>query len=351
VSESPRPDNTGPVLVLVLLAIALLLVVTAAAGGKFSADGTLAPVEVPTTARESAPAPGVTAWAQGTPLIPTGPTASAQPEPEPDPELDPGIEALPHGGDRVFDGRMLVAYYGTAGTGVLGVLGETSPDRAFERLVRAAAPFTRDGKPAQPVFELIVTVADAHPGAGRDFSHDIDPARVLPYIEAAHRHGALLVLDLQPGRSDFLSVARRWEWALKFPWVGLAIDPEWRMGRRQVPGRVIGSVSAAEINRTSAWLDRLAADNGLPQKLFLVHQFRSAMVRGLTSVVRRPNLAMVQHVDGFGTPRQKLATYNAVADPRRFRMGFKLFYDEDVRRLSARKVKQIRPRVDFVSFQ
>ena len=32
-------------------------------------------------------------------------------------------------------------------------------------------------------------------------------------------------------------------------------------------------------------------------------------------------------------------------------MGFKLFYDEDVRRLSARRVKQIRPRVDFVSFQ
>jgi hypothetical protein len=75
------------------------------------------------------------------------------------------------------------------------------------------------------------------------------------------------------------------------------------------------------------------------------------MIRNVGRVVRRPNLAMVQHVDGFGTPRQKLATYAAVARPRQFRMGFKLFYDEDVRRLSARKVKQIRPRVDFVSFQ
>jgi hypothetical protein len=273
------------------------------------------------------------------------------PEPANDPEPLPWSPGLPHGGDRIFDGRMLVAYYGTAGTGSLGVLGETSPDRAFERLTRAAVPFTRNGKPAQPVFELIVTVADAHPGPGRDFSHDIDPARVVPYIEAARRHGVLLVLDLQPGRTDFRTVARRWEWALKFPWVGLALDPEWRMRGHQVPGRVIGSVSVAEINRTSAWLDRLSADGGLPQKVFMVHQFRNAMIRGSASVARRPNLAMVQHVDGFGTPRQKLNTYAAVARPGRFRMGFKLFYDEDVRRLSARKVMQIRPRVDFVSFQ
>jgi hypothetical protein len=343
VSESPRPDNTGPVLVLVLLAIALLLVVAAAAGGQFSADGTLAPLERPSTAPVAATEPTQPPWTITVP--------SAEPEPEPEPDPDPESVALPHGGDRVFDGRMLVAYYGTSGTGALGVLGETSPDRAFARLVRAAAPFQRSGKPAQPVFELIVTIADRHAGPGRDFSHDIDHARVLPYIEAARRHGALLVLDLQPGRDDFLTVAKRWEWALRYPWVGLAIDPEWRMGRHQVPGRVIGSVSSAEINRTSAWLDRLAARRGLPQKLFVVHQFRTAMIRGVSGVARRPNLAMVQHVDGFGTPRQKLDTYAAVARPQRFRMGFKLFYDEDVRRLSARKVKQIRPRVDFVSFQ
>jgi hypothetical protein len=343
VSESPRPDNTGPVLVLVLLAIGLLLVVAAAAGGQFSADGTLAPLERPSTAPVAATEPTQPPWTITVP--------SAEPEPEPEPDPDPESVALPHGGDRVFDGRMLVAYYGTSGTGALGVLGETSPDRAFARLVRAAAPFQRSGKPAQPVFELIVTIADRHAGPGRDFSHDIDHARVLPYIEAARRHGALLVLDLQPGRDDFLTVAKRWEWALRYPWVGLAIDPEWRMGRHQVPGRVIGSVSSAEINRTSAWLDRLAARRGLPQKLFVVHQFRTAMIRGVSGVARRPNLAMVQHVDGFGTPRQKLDTYAAVARPQRFRMGFKLFYDEDVRRLSARKVKQIRPRVDFVSFQ
>jgi hypothetical protein len=60
---------------------------------------------------------------------------------------------------------------------------------------------------------------------------------------------------------------------------------------------------------------------------------------------------MVQHVDGFGTPKQKLATYHAVARPRQFTMGFKLFYDEDVRRMGAPQVRTVRPPVRFVSFQ
>jgi hypothetical protein len=59
----------------------------------------------------------------------------------------------------------------------------------------------------------------------------------------------------------------------------------------------------------------------------------------------------VQHVDGFGTQRQKRATYHAVARPAQFTMGFKLFYDEDVRRMGPREVHALRPKVRFVSFQ
>ena len=132
---------------------------------------------------------------------------------------------------------------------------------------------------------------------------------------AAHRHGALLLLDIQPGRSDFLTLAKHWAWALRDPWVGLAIDPEWRMGPGQVPGRVIGHVGAAEVNRVTAWLDRMTARAHLPQKLFFIHQFRTMMVRAPGRIRARPHLAMVQHVDGFGTPGEKLSTYRAVARP------------------------------------
>lgn len=259
---------------------------------------------------------------------------------------------LPGGRSKVFeDNSFLVAYYGTAQTGSLGVLGERSPARTMPRLLREARKFRRPGVRIQPVFELIVTVADGYPGGDGNFNHDIPRRYVRDYIAAAHRYGALLILDVQPGRQRFPEVVKRWEWALRDPWVGLAVDPEWRMGPHQVPGRVFGSVSAVELNQTAAWLSGLVARNGLPEKVFMIHQFRTDMIPGIARVRGRANLAMVQHVDGFGPPGAKLGTYHAVAHPDLFTMGFKLFYDEDRPRMSAARVLQIRPRVRFVSFQ
>src|SRR4051794_24028844 len=213
------------------------------------------------------------------------------------PALSP--TTLPGGGTQVFAGnRFLVAYYGTGGTGSLGVLGETDPATMDRRLHHAAASFRRPGQPLRYVYELIVTIADAHPGPDGAYSHDIARSEVRRYIRAAHRNGALLLLDLQPGRSTFPEVAKRWEWALRDPWVGLALDPEWRMGPRQVPAHTVGQVRAAEVNRTSRWLGQLTREDALPQKLFMLHQFRVDMVQDIRRVQQRPALAMVQHVDG-----------------------------------------------------
>ena len=261
---------------------------------------------------------------------------------------------LPGGGTTVFGRkRFLTAYYGTAATGALGVLGETDPDVAFRRIVRAGKPFLQPRERLLPVYELVVTVADGadQPGTDGDHAHDVLHSRVQSYIDAAHRNGVLLLLDLQPGRTDFLTAAKRWEWALRDPWVGLALDPEWRVGPGEFPGQQIGSVQAREINRTAGWLSRLTRDNGLPEKLFVVHQFTTGMVPDIRKVRRREGLAMVQHVDGFGSPADKLTTYAGVAVPRKFTMGFKLFYDEDVPRMRPRQVRRSLPDVRFVSFQ
>jgi hypothetical protein len=259
---------------------------------------------------------------------------------------------LPGGGYQVFGHhRFLVAYYGTAQTATMGVLGTTDPDTMNRRLMEAARPFGEAGEQIQPVYELIVTVADASPGPDGDYSHDIPASYVHEYLRAAHRHHALLLLDLQTGRADFPTVAKRWAWALKDPSVGLALDPEWRMGPHQVPAHVIGSVQAAEVNRTSAWLSGLVRRNGLPQKLFVLHEFRLTMLPDIEQIVPRPGLAMVQHADGFGTRGQKLATYHAIARPAQFRQGFKLFYHWDVHRFTPQQVRGIRPRVSFVSYQ
>ena len=245
--------------------------------------------------------------------------------------------ALPGGGTAVFGHqRFLTAYYGTAGTGVLGVLGETDPDTAYDRIFSAAKRFQRPGERVLPVFELIVTVADGIPGPDGDYSHDIAHSRVQPYIDAAHRHGALLLLDLQPGpqrlpdRGQALAVGAGGplRGARARPRVADGTRPGARPGRRPRPGR-------RRSTGPRAWLAGLTGRRRLPEKLFLVHQFRSSMVPGHRPGAPPRGLAMVQHVDGFGSPAQKLATYAAVARPRQFTMGFKLFYDEDRPRMTA----------------
>ncbi len=251
----------------------------------------------------------------------------------------------------VFHHRILVAYYGTAGTGSLGVLGEGPPGQITKRLRAAARPFGHSGRKVQIVYELIVTIADGSPGADGSYSHDVARSAVKRYVRAARRHHALLVLDLQPGRSTFPAVAHRWGWALRKPYVGLALDPEWRMGPGEVPGRTVGSVGAREINRTSKWLARLARRHHLPQKVLAVHQFRTDMIRHIRHVKDRKGLAELQHADGFGSRGQKLATYHNVEHHKRFHMGFKLFYDEDSDLFSPRDVLRIRPRIDYVSYQ
>lgn len=252
----------------------------------------------------------------------------------------------------MFPGKVLVAYYGTAHTGALGVLGEAAPPEMTRRLRAAARPFgTATGKNPQVVYELIVSIADASPGSDGNYSHFIANSYVHEYVRAARRHHALLVLDLQPGRGRFLPQAKKFGWALRNPFVGLALDPEWHMGPGEVPGQTIGSVGAAEVNRVVRYVAGVTRRNQLPQKLFMMHQFRTDMVRHIERVRRPRPLAMVQHVDGFGSQQAKLDTYHAVARPKRFHLGFKLFYDEDSDLFTPREVTHIRPRVSFISYQ
>lgn len=339
-SNRPTPTLQVRPRRLALLACGVLVLVLATVGGP--GGPTVRAETVATTIAEPVVEP--VAEAPGTGRVPGDPGEADGRVPAPSAPRWRSDRVLPRGG-------MLIAYYGTAGSGALGVLGETSPDRAHRRLARAAKPFERPDRPVRLVYELIVTIADAHPGRDGDYSHDVSHAAVRTYVEAARRNGALLVLDIQTGRSDFLEVARRWSWALAEPHVGLALDPEWRMGRREVPGRVIGSVRAREVNRVSAWLSEIVVHRDLPEKVFVLHQFRTSMLPDVHRIVGRDGLQVIQHVDGFGTPGQKRDTFGVVARPRQFAMGFKLFYDEDVRLMGAKAVHRIRPHVRFVSYQ
>ncbi len=205
-----------------------------------------------------------------------------------------------------------------------------------------------------PAFEIIATVASAEPGEGSNYTNMIDPEELRPWVEAAGRAGVYVTLDLQPGRMDFLSQARRYADLLAQPHVGLALDPEWRLRPDQVHLTQIGSVGADKINRTSDWLAGLVRERGLPQKLFVLHQFDPDMLAHRERIVTgRPELQVVLHADGHGEPGVKLETWRRLlADlPAGVWMGWKNFYTEDSPTFSPEATMAVRPTPWFISYQ
>jgi hypothetical protein len=265
----------------------------------------------------------------------------------------PATLQLPRGGRTIFPRYTVVAHYGTAGTGALGVLGEGRPEDAGPRLLAAAAPFAAaSGRPVLPAMELISTIAQRAAGPDRMYSTYIPDADVARYLAEARKVKALVILDLQPGRADFLDQAKHFEKFLAEPDVGLAIDPEWKLTPTQKPLGQIGASHAASINRLSAWLAKLTQDRGLPEKLFMVHQFRAFQIPDRDEVVARPGLATVLHADGFGTQRVKKQVYDVLS----YKTGpihnaLKLFIDEDTNMMTPAEAMAVRPRPELITYQ
>ena len=163
-----------------------------------------------------------------------------------------GVE-LPGGGQVVFPGRTMVALYGHPGDTVLGALGEQSLAQTVVRAKKVASAYSALLKqPVIPTFEIITTVASSSAGPDGDYSTEASEAFLRPWVDAAKQNGIYVMLDLQPGRTDFLTQAKRYANILAEPNVGLALDPEWRLKPNQFHMVQIGSVTAAEVNATSA---------------------------------------------------------------------------------------------------
>jgi hypothetical protein len=116
----------------------------------------------------------------------------------------------------------------------------------------------------------------------------------------------------------------------------------------------IGSVGVSEINKTAAWLAELTRTHHLPQKILLLHQFRTDMITGRSSIdTSVDELSVVIHADGFGSASEKMATWQAVhaGAPRDVWWGWKNFYDEDRPTFTPRQTVAVKPSPVFVSYQ
>jgi len=269
------------------------------------------------------------------------------------PLLQEGQE-LPGGGYLLFPGRRLVALYGHAWAPELGVLAEQSPEAAVARVEPIAAEYAGEGLVVVPAFEIIATVADARAGDDGNYSNETPVADIRPWIETAGEAGLYVLLDLQPGRSDFLSQARLYEEFLRLPYVGLALDPEWRLGPDQFHLQQYGSIPAEEVNAVAEWLAGLVREEHLPQKMLLLHQFRLSMIPDRENIAVPGELALVIQMDGQGPLADKYATWAAVTagtEGSGWYWGWKNLYDEDSPTATPAQVMDLEPAVVYVSYQ
>jgi hypothetical protein len=137
--------------------------------------------------------------------------------------------------------------------------------------------------------------------------------------------------------------------------VGLALDPEWRLGPDEFHLAQIGSVGADEVNEVVEWLAALTRDNALPQKVLLIHQFQDQMLPDRERIAATPELALVIQMDGHGTIPEKMTSWVRTTngwETDQFEYGWKNFYDEDIPGpMSASDILALVPTTVYISFQ
>ena len=259
----------------------------------------------------------------------------------------------------ILPAKRIVAYYGNPYSKKMGALGEFPREEMLLRLKgevarwQAADPAT----PVQPALHLIAVVAQGAPGKDRKYRM-IMPDKVVDQVYGwAKEAGAVMFIDIQTGHDDIRAVLPRFEWILKNPDVHLGIDPEFNLKKSgKKPGKKIGTYDAADINYASGYLKDLVKKYNLPPKVFTVHRFTRNGVTNSKSILLRPEVQMVMHMDGWGAPWLKRDSYKdyVVAEPVQY-TGFKLFYHNDTKKkdplMTPQDVLKLNPKPLYIQYQ
>lgn len=231
--------------------------------------------------------------------------------------------------------RRIVAFYGNPRSKNMGILGELPPDRMLARLDREVKAWEKadPATPVQPALQVIAVMAAGHAGDDGKYRVRMPDVVIRQVIGWAERRDAIVILDIQPGRStvqDELKPLLPW---LRSPDIHLALDPEWSMDDDEIPGKVVGSLDAKDINHAVRTLADLVEKNGLPPKVLVVHRFTQGMVTNVDDIeTGDPRVQVVLDMDGWGPPATKLNSYRAWVAPTKIPyMGFKLFYRNDTK--------------------
>lgn len=255
--------------------------------------------------------------------------------------------------------KRIVAYYGNPLSKRMGALGEYPKDDMLRRLKGEVLRWEKadPSLPVQPALHLIAVVAQGDPGKAGKYRMIMPDEIVNQVYGWAKEAKALLFIDIQTGHEDIRTVLPRFEWILKNPDVHLGIDPEFNLIKSgKKPGTKIGTYDAADINYVSGYLRDLVKKYNIPPKVLTVHRFTRGGVTNARSIVLRPEVQIVMHMDGWGAPWLKRDSYKdyIVAEPVQY-TGFKLFYHNDTKKgdalMTPQDLLKLNPKPIYIQYQ
>ena len=256
--------------------------------------------------------------------------------------------------DYILPANRILSYYGFPTNELMGILGEYSKEDLLPLLQDQAAAYEA-ADPTRPVmlaYEVIASVAQRDAGADGNYLEYTDSAWIQEYVDFTAANGLLLILDMQYGRNSTEQEIDAVEEYLLYPHVHLALDPEFHVADGEVPGEDLGQIDGADVNYALQRLAQLSADNGLPPKILIVHQFNLYSIANKDQIQEIDGVQFVLEVDGWGDPTMKADTYNVVGGEIPFNFyGFKLWYQQDVPLMTPEEVVALVPSPDIVIYQ
>jgi len=252
--------------------------------------------------------------------------------------------------------KRIVAYYGNFYSTKMGILGEFEPDVVLKGEVakwEAADPDTK----VVPAIDYIAVTAQGSPQPDGTYRLRMPESHIDKAVAMGRQVNGITVLEIQAGLASLQGEIVELEKYLSMPDVHLAIDPEFNMKGGEEPGTVIGTVSAGDINRASAYLAELVQKHDLPPKVLVIHRFTQRMVTGYESIETRPEVQIVIVMDGWGPPAKKINTYKSFIAPEPVEFtGFKIFYKNDMKPPSERLLTpgdllKLTPRPMYIQYQ
>ena len=254
----------------------------------------------------------------------------------------------------VLPANRIIAFYGNPLSTRMGILGEIPPKQMLAKLEATAKGWEKADttRGVRRALHLIVTVAQARPGADGMYRARHGDQLIAKVADWAEQNGYLLFLDIQAGQSPIeAEIPRLLPW-LRRPYVHLGLDPEFAMARGAVPGKRIGTLDARNVNNAVNVLAKLVDEYHLPPKVLVVHRFTDRMLTNHQAIKTDPRVQVVIHADGFGSPSLKTNIYGLVVTRKPVQFaGLKLFYKNDKPMMTMAQVLALKPTPLYIQYQ